>query len=188
MKQGRTDGNATAPHSPKPEKNGAQGKTEKQRLQERLKKAGVIGVEKMTKEKLRSELARIKSEGMDVPDLRQENGGAPTSLSKDPKVTEMRNHHMMEDVEVTVRDRKTNEIKSSKKATMLAILDMLRHEALQNKSIPAAREYFDRTLGKAKQEIEHSGEIKVDEQRVPSKEEREAAQAFRKALEKGRGQ
>jgi len=180
--KGRTESIAPAPQSPKPEKHGAGRKTEKQRLQERLKKAGVIGVEKMTRVELRRELARIKSEGADVPDLRWDNQGAPTSLSKDPKVVEMRNGHMMEEVEVTVRDRKTNEIKSSKKATMLAILDMLRHEALQNKSIPAAREYFDRTLGKAKQEIEHSGEIKVDDQRVPTKAEREAARLFRKAL------
>lgn len=181
--KGITESKAPAPSkSPKPEKHGAGPKTDKQRLQERLAKAGVIGVEKMTEKQLRIELHRIKNEGGNVPDLREGNS-APKSLAVSDKVTTMKEGHLMELVEVTTINRETSKTTTTKKETMLAILDMLRHEALKNKSIPAAKEYFDRTLGKSKQEIEHSGEIKVDEQRLPTKAEKAAAAAYLKALD-----
>ena len=181
--KGITESKAPAPSkSPKPEKHGAGPKTQKQRLQERLAKAGVIGVEKMTEKQLRIELHRIKNEGGNVPDLREGNS-APKSLAVSDKVTTMKEGHLMELVEVTTINRETSKTTTTKKETMLAILDMLRHEALKNKSIPAAKEYFDRTLGKSKQEIEHSGEIKVDEQRLPTKAEKAAAAAYLKALD-----
>ncbi len=181
--EGITESKAPAPSkSPTPEKNGAGPKTQKQRLQERLTKAGVIGVEKMTEKQLRIELHRIKNEGGNVPDLREGNS-APKSLAVSDKVTTMKENHLMELVEVTTINRETSKTTTTKKETMLAILDMLRHEALKNKSIPAAKEYFDRTLGKSKQEIEHSGEIKVDEQRLPTKAEKAAAAAYLKALD-----
>lgn len=180
--KGITESKAPAPSkSPKPEKHGAGPKTDKQRLQERLAKAGVIGVEKMTKVQLQKELARIKSEGGTVPDLRA-NNSAPTSLAVSDKVTAMKESHLMELVEVTTVNRETGKTTTTKRETMLAILDMLRHEALKSKSVAAAKEYLDRTLGKSKQEIEHSGEIKVDDQRVPTEAEREAAAMFRRAL------
>lgn len=181
--KGTTESKAPAPSkSPKPEKHGAGRKTEKQRLQERLAKAGVIGVEKMTKAQLRSELERIKNEGGNAPDLRQGNTGN-SSLSKDQKVVEIKERHLMEEVEVVVTDRGTNEVKKQKKPRLVALLDMLAHEGLKNKNIPAAKEYLDRTLGKSKQEIEHSGEIKVEEQRLPTKAEKAAAAAYLKALD-----
>lgn len=184
MEKGRTASTAPAPSTPAQGTNGAgKRKTDKQRLQERLARAGVIGVETMTKVQLQKELARIKNEGKDVPDLREGNS-APTSAAKDSKIIEMKERHLMELVEVTTINRETNQKTSVKKETMLAILDMLRNEALKQKSIPAAKEYLDRTLGKSKQEIEHSGEIKVDDQRIPTKEEREAARIFRQTLGK----
>lgn len=180
--KGITESKAPAPSkSPKPEKHGAGPKTKKQRLQERLAKAGVIGVEKMTVAQLHAELNRIKSEGKDVPDLREGNS-APKSLAVSDKVTTMKEGHIMEMVEVTTINRETGKTTSTKKESLLAVLDMLRHEALKNKSVAAAKEYLDRTLGKSKQEIEHSGEIKVDDQRVPTEAEREAAAMFRRAL------
>lgn len=183
MNKGTTQANASAPMTPKNGTNGAGGhKTQKQRLQERLKKAGVIGVEKMTLKQLYNELKRIKSEGKDVPDLREGNS-APKSLAVSDKVATMKESHLMEMVEVTTINRETSKQTTTKKETMLAILDMLRHEALKNKSIPAAKEYFDRTLGKSKQEIEHSGEIKVEEQRLPTKAEKAAAAAYLKAMD-----
>jgi len=181
--KGITESKAPAPSkSPKPEKHGAGPKTKKQRLQERLAKAGVIGVEKMTEKQLRTELHRIKSEGGNVPDLREGNS-APTSLTKSQKVIEIKEQHLMEEVEVVVTDRGTNEVKKQKKPRLVALLDMLAHEGLKNKNIPAAKEYLDRTLGKSKQEIEHSGEIKVEEQRLPTKAEKAAAEAYLKALD-----
>lgn len=153
---------------------GAKRKTAKERLQIRAKAAGISGWEGMTEKKLRNELQRIKSEGGKVPDLRSGNS-APQSLSKDPKVAEWKKSHLMEEVEVVVTDRSTGTSKVQKKATMLAILDVLRQEALKSKSVPAAREYFDRTLGKAKQEVEFSTDLEAENQRPPTARELEAA-------------
>jgi len=181
--KGITETSSSAPQTSAREKTGArEQKTKKQRLQERLKKAGVKGVENMTVDQLHAELCRIKNEGKDVPDLRQNNKGAP-ALAKEGMIMEMKETHLMEDVEVTIHDRKTNKVLTKKRATMLAILDMLRQEALGKKNIQAAKEYLDRTLGKSKQEIEHSGEIKVEEQRLPTKAEKAAAAAYLKALD-----
>lgn len=179
--KGITETSSSAPQTSAREKTGAR-KTEKQRLQIRLAKAGVIGVEKMSSRELRSELKRIQNEGKDVPDLRQNNKGTQ-SLAKEGMIMEMKETHLMEDVEVTIHDRKTNKVLTKKRATMLAILDMLRQEALGKKNIQAAKEYLDRTLGKSKQEIEHSGEIKVDEQRLPTRAEKAAAVAYLKAID-----
>lgn len=182
--KGITESKAPAPSkSPKPEKHGAGRKTEKQRLQERLAKAGVSGVDSMTTKQLQSELKRIKSEGGEVPDLRQGNS-APLSLNKDPEVKQIKQDLLMEIVDVQLHDRSTGEIKSEKKKTMVAILTSLRADALSRKNTPgertqAAKEFFDRTLGKARQEIEVEGEIKVEEQRAPTPKEREAARKFR---------
>jgi len=186
--KGITESKAPAPSkSPKPEKHGAGPKTEKQRLQERLAKAGVIGVEKMTLKQLYSESQRIKNEGGNVPDLREGNG-ATLSRNKDPEVKQIKQELLMEIVDVQIHDKSTGEIKSEKKKTMVAILTSLRADALSRKNKPgertqAAKEFFDRTLGKATQEIEHSGEIKVDEQRLPTKAEKAAAAAYLKALD-----
>jgi len=157
--------------------------TEKERLSKRIKEAGG-NPEGLTLRQLRRELTRIKSEGASVPDLRTENKGTP-SLSKDPKVTEMKEEHLMEEVTVTTLNRETGTVKSVKKTRFRAILDMLSHEALTSKNVSAAKEYMDRTIGKSRQEVEHSGEIKVEEQRLPTKAERAAAKAYLQSLREG---
>lgn len=175
--EGRTV-NAAPDSKGNPKKVGAKkAKTKKQRLQERLKAVGVKGVEKMTQAQLQAELVRIKNNGGKVPDLRHENGGQPPVASKDPLVTAMRKMHLMEEVDVVITDRSTGTIKSEKKIAMLAMLDMLRQEALKNKNVQAAKEYFDRTLGKSRQEIELET-IDPNEQRLPTKADLAAAEAY----------
>lgn len=72
----------------------------------------------------------------------------------------------------------------SKKPRLLAILDMLATKALgPEQSIPAATEYLNRTLGRAKQTVEVSGSIKADDQAAPTPAEMAAAQAYEDALE-----
>jgi hypothetical protein len=173
----------SAPASKTPAKGSAKPKrrTDKQRLQDRLAKAGVKGVEKMTVRQLRNELSRIKNEGGEVPDLRDENRGVQ-SAGKSPDVIAVKEAHLMEEVEVTITDG-TGRTRKEKKSTLKAMLDVLRQEGLKNKSVPAIKEYFDRTLGKAKQEVEVAGDIKVEEQRLPTKAEKAAAKAYLAALE-----
>lgn len=150
----------------------------------RAKEAGIENAENMTVRALKTKLNQMKKDGL-LEDKRggaREGAGAPEALGKSPLVTALKNQHLMEEVEVTIHDRAAGTIRSEKKATMLAILDMLRQEALKQKSVPAAKEYFDRTLGRAKQEIDISGEIKTDEQRMPTPAEIAAARAYEEAL------
>lgn len=157
--------------------------TEKQRLIERLTKAGVKGVDSMTQVQLQRELKRIKSEGVKVEDLRV-NNSAPKSLAGSTALIEARKQHVNEEVEIQILDRsKPGNIRIEKRTRLVAILDMLAQSALKDKDVSAAKEYLDRTIGKTKQEIEHSGEIKVEEQRLPTKAEKAAAEAYLKALE-----
>lgn len=159
-------------------------KTEKERLQAKLSAAGVKGVEKMTVKQMRMELTRIKSEGIQVPDLRQGNS-APVSLNKEKRYQDMKRAHLDEEVEVIITKRDENGqvvTKSEKKATFIALLDQLRRDGTKaptvNERVNAIHEYFDRTLGKARQEIEIEGEIKTEEQRPATKAEKAAAKAF----------
>lgn len=72
----------------------------------------------------------------------------------------------------------------TKKPRLLAILDMLATKALgPEQSIPAATEYLNRTLGRAKQTVEVSGSIKADDQAPPTPAEVAAAKAYEDALE-----
>lgn len=155
-------------------------KTKKERLIERLTAAGVKGVEKMTVKQMSTELNRIKSEGIQVPDLRQGNS-APLSLSKNKKVIEMKEQHFMEEVEVVIT-KPGGQTEVVKRPTFLAMLDRLRSRAIAAKDtkemVAAMHEYFDRTLGKARQEIEVEGEIKAEEQRPATKAEKAAAKAY----------
>lgn len=183
MEKGRTETTVAAPGTPSKKASGARTqKTRKQRLQERAKIAGVSDWNKLTEKQLYAELRRIKSEGGKVPDLRENNSGVP-SVSRETKIREIRENHISEEVEVVVHDKTKGEIRKEKRQRLTAILDMLSQEALGNKNIQAAKEYLDRTLGKSKQEIEMTGDIKVEEQRPPTKAEKAAAAAYLKALD-----
>lgn len=163
--------------------------TKKQRLIRILKNNGYKeGIDKMTEQQLLGKLNQLKKEGKLPEDLRRLNGGpregsGPKEISKDPLVTEIKYNHALEEVDVIVTDKKTGQVKSEKKKSLIAMLEMLRQEALRNKNMAAASLWMDRILGRAKTEIEHSGEIKERDQRVPTKAEKAAAQAYLEVLE-----
>lgn len=149
---------------------------------------GVKNAKELSVHKIRAELKRLKEQGL-IEDGRKNNGGhenvGKKNLTFSEKVQEIREAHLEEEVEVIIHNKQTNEYKVEKKKTMRAILDMLRNEAIAKKSIPAAKEYFDRAIGRAQQEIKHTGEIKVEEQRLPTKAEQAAALAYLKAIKEG---
>lgn len=156
--------------------------TEKQRLAERLRRVGFVGAEKLTLSRLRLEVKRFKSKGVKVPDLREENPGQSESLAKKPSVIELKEAHLMEEVEVTITNKSTRERTVEKKTRLMAILEMLSSKAIREKDTQAAKEYLDRTLGKSSQEVKMTGDIKVEEQRLPTKAEMAAARAYAEAL------
>jgi len=159
---------------------GAKLKTENERLRERAKIAGVVGYENMKRRELLSALDRIKQAGGIVPDLRSGNHGK-VSPNRDPRIVEIKRAHMCEEIDVTTVNKQTGITKVEKKETLIAMLDMLRHKALKDKDVIAAREYLDRTLGKSRQEIELET-INTDEQELPTKAERAAKRAYEKSI------
>lgn len=118
-----------------------------------------------------------KTQGnQEAGDTKGTHGGAREGAGRKPladrkKVQELRDlieDHAGEEVEIVETNRGTGTTQVKKKKTIVAIMDMLRHEAIQNKSIPAAKEYLDRVLGKAIQPLEHSGEIDTETQGIPN--------------------
>jgi hypothetical protein len=93
--------------------------------------------------------------------------------------------HAMGEVEVLIKDHDNpGEAKRVKMTRVEAVMTKLFTTATGG-NVAAMTAYLDRYMGKAKQAIEHSGEIKVEEQNQPSPEEVAAARAYEDALEKG---
>lgn len=107
-------------------------------------------------------------------DGRRNNGGARDGAGRKPNedrerlntLKDMAELHALEEVGVKITTAQG--IKEVKKTRAGALLDVLFSEGLKNKNIPAIKEYFDRTRGKATQPVEHSGEIKTEDQYVPT--------------------
>ncbi len=163
--------------------------TEKQRLYRKLKEAGEKGISKMSMRQMRKRVCELKKERRIREDDRIDNGGTregsgQVSIEKEPLVHEIKRDHVFEEVEIVITDRRTGQAKTEKKKRLIAMLDMLAQEALQRKNISAAKEWLDRTLGKAHQSIEHSGQIDTLEQKVPTKAEQAAARAYVEELER----
>lgn len=118
----------------------------------------------------------------------REGAGRPEgSKSKATKVMERLKdeaiYHGEAEIELTELNKKDNSVKIVKKKRVVAVLDMLAKEAVQKQNITAAKEYLDRTLGKATQPVEHSGEINEREQGIPDSPAIKAAQsAYHAAL------
>lgn len=90
--------------------------------------------------------------------------------------------HLTEEVEVNITDKKTGKTTLVKMTRVKALLDMLFMKGFKDKDTQAAKEYFDRTIGKAPQAIIHSGSIdtaKQDKELTPA--EVAAANAYHKA-------
>ena len=90
---------------------------------------------------------------------------------------------MNEIVDVVIKNNQTQQFTTTKVATLKAMLDTLREVALKQKDVRAIVAYLDRVAGKPKQMVEHSGDIKVEEQSLPTRAEIIGAQAYLDALE-----
>jgi len=124
---------------------------------------------------------------------RQNSGGAREEAGREKKpekvkilgITAMIEQHMIEEVDVVEINVNTKARVVTKKPAVRALLDMLRYKALKHSDVKAAKEYLDRTLGRAKQHIDMSVEdiVTEEEQRLPTKAERAAAKAYLDNLE-----
>lgn len=124
--------------------------------------------------KMRSELKNLDKTGVIKLPMENGHGGARENSGRKPdaekeRVQQLTLHaeqHALEEVDVTLTSAKGIEI--VKKTRDIALLDVLFTEGLKNKNISAIKEYFDRTRGRARQPVEHSGEIKTEDQYVPT--------------------
>ncbi|EKD24136.1 MAG: hypothetical protein ACD_81C00100G0012 [uncultured bacterium] len=91
--------------------------------------------------------------------------------------------HILEEVDVVEVDKATGGTRIVTKTRVQALLDVLYSEGHNRKNIAAIKEYFDRTQGKPLQGIQHGGEIKTEEQHLPTKAELAAAEAYERALD-----
>lgn len=104
---------------------------------------------------------------------KKKHGGARQGAGRKPSedrerlitLQEQAEMHALEEVPIAVT--MNGETRNIKMTRAQALLDMLFTEGIKRKSIPATKEYFDRTRGKARQPIEHSGEIKTEDQYIP---------------------
>ena len=92
-------------------------------------------------------------------------------------------NHKSKLVDVTNISQEGRE-KIEKKERLLIVLEVLFQEACLRKNISAAKEWLDRTMGKAPQTLEHSENTSPIEQRVPTKAEQRAANAYYDELQK----
>lgn len=142
----------------------------------------------MTQREILAKVNKMVKEG-ELPNLL---GGVRPNSGKKKTVQEHINdaydliaNHAMTEVDVQIIDKQNpGEVK---------IVKMTRVEALTQKlfslgnggNVAAINAYLDRFAGKPKQSIEHTGDIKVEEQTMPSHAEAAAAKAYEEALEKG---
>lgn len=136
-----------------------------------------------------TEIEKVKKPG------RGKNGGArPGSGRKKGvvgEVTKLREEladrikNMGEElVEIEERNLKTGERAVIVKARNVALMEVLFNEGIKNKNIPAIKEFLDRTLGKARQPLEHSGTIesKTQERAKLTRAQQAALDAYHNAL------
>lgn len=117
----------------------------------------------------------------DKENKKGKHGGAREGSGRKPSAEKERLQQLKEEAEmhafgvVDVAITEGGETKKVKMARHIALLDVLFQEGLKRKSIPAIKEYFDRTRGKSVQPIAHSGEIKTEDQYIPDDPAVEAA-------------
>lgn len=100
---------------------------------------------------------------------RDRSGRKPdVELAKIELLKERAINHAFEKQEVVITTARGQKIVEMERD--IALLDMLFTEAIRNKNVRAASEYFDRTRGKASQPVEMSGSLKVEDQYVPEED------------------
>lgn len=194
MKNGITT--PVAPVQPKQENGNGAGKPKKTRKQTLIERLTALGVDTTDKSEkvMERDLRELKDQGI-TKDGRKENGGhenvGRVSVDeREPTLVQDRASHLNEIIEITITERGTR--RTEKRTTLLAILDRLRQDALSNGNKPgertqAAHEYFDRTLGKAPQDVslKHSGEVGTYTAKRPSRAALAAKKAYAEAKRRG---
>lgn len=166
--KGTTGTSSPAPSSPQPRKNGGRAETDK--LKKNTKSKGG-----------RNYVPKGVGNGG-----KREGSGRKTKeetiIARGRK--ELIEGHYEEEVEVTYTDRGSGQtVKVKKPRTLIALEKLFKIGTEGEGNWNALEKWLDRSLGKAKQDVEHSGAIKVDEQRTPSKAELAAGMAYETALE-----
>lgn len=140
---------------------------------------------KATKKTAKKKLEKLEKNTVNqdeqVEETKGQHGGAREGAGRKPAEDRERlqtlkdkaEDHALEEVAIAVTEGGTT--KKVKMARHVALLDVLFQEGLKRKSIPAIKEYFDRTRGKAVQPLQHSGEIKTEDQFIPDDPATEAA-------------
>lgn len=127
-----------------------------------------------TVSQMRKELDNLNKKGeIEFPND-NEHGGARDGAGRKPSAEKERlvllqeraENHALEEVDVALMS--AGGVEMVKKTRDVALLDILFSEGLKNKNITAIREYFDRTRGKARQPVEHSGKIETEDQYIPT--------------------
>jgi len=136
---------------------------------------------KATKKTSKKKLEQLEKNGLVQDKPKSSHGGARANSG--PKKNDARERlntlkdqaelHALEEVPITVTVN--GQAQNIKMTRAQALLDMLFTEGIKRKSIPATKEYFDRTRGKSRQPVEHSGAIKTDDQYIPDDPAVEAA-------------
>jgi len=98
---------------------------------------------------------------------------------------EQKANHAMGEVEILINDKDNPGAPQRLKVTPVETLMYKLYTVGVGGNVQAITAYLDRFAGKPKQSIEHTGEIKTDEQEMPTPEEQAAAKAYQDALEKG---
>jgi hypothetical protein len=144
---------------------------------------------KATKKTTKRKIEKIEKKQGNQSDGRKNNGGAREGAGRKPleererlnTLKDQAELHALEEVEVAIVEGGVT--KAVKMQRAHALLDVLFSEGLKRKNISAIKEYFDRTRGKARQEVDLSGEIQTQDQYTPTDPAlRAASEAYKEAL------
>lgn len=177
------------PKTQKTSKPGAEKKVRKKnwdktRWIQHATEVGIEGAENMTIAKIRASLKKLREEGK-LEDGRKNNGREPKNYAEAiQRIQESYVEIGEENVKLLIEDRsQPNGQPTVIELTRVQAALMKLYDIGMKKNNPSALVAFlDRISGKAKQSVEHSGEIKADEQKEPTKEELAAAEAYENAL------
>ncbi len=159
---------------------------DKARWIKHAKEVGIKDAETMSVKAIQLSLKTMREEGK-LEDGRKENGPKKTADVQAMVLLaqEQIANHAMGEVEILINDKDNPGAPQRLKVTRVEALMYKLYTVGVGGNVQAITAYLDRFAGKPKQSIEHTGEIKTDEQEMPTPEEQAAAKAYQDALEKG---
>lgn len=149
---------------------------------------GIKGAETMTQKEILAKVNKLVKEGHlpnQLGGVRPNSGKKKTVPEQIQFAYELIAEHAMGEVEVLIHDKENPGAPVKVKMTRVEALTAKLYSLGTGGNVHAINSYLDRFAGKPKQSIEHTGEIKVEEQNTPTAAEEAAARAYEEALEKG---